>query len=107
MYNGTSISVEASVSTTGLRPTGVDRQRELLALAGEVLAGGGLGLFNLPDEVNLVIAEGKGSHVTDVDGRDYIDYHLGSGPALVGHAHPAVVEAVSVQLPKGSTYYFL
>jgi len=107
MYNGTSISVEASVSTTGLRPTDVNRQRELLALAGEVLAGGGLGLFNLPDEVNLVVAEGKGSHVTDVDGRDYIDYHLGSGPALVGHAHPAIVAAVSAQLPKGSTYYFL
>lgn len=87
--------------------TGVDSQRELLATAGRVLAGGGLGLFNLPDEVNLVIAEGKGSHVTDVAGRDYIDYHLGSGPDLLGHAHPAIVQAVAAQLGKGSTYYFL
>jgi glutamate-1-semialdehyde 2,1-aminomutase len=95
------------VSTIELPPTAVGRQRELLDLAGDVLAGGGLGLFNLPDEVNLVIAEGHGSHVTSVDGRDYIDYHLGSGPALLGHAHPAIVAAVSAQLPKGSTYYFL
>ena len=84
-----------------------DKQRELLSRAGQVLAGGGLGLFNLPDSVNLVVAEGKGSHITDVAGREYIDYHLGSGPALLGHAHPAVVSAVEAQLSKGSTYYFL
>jgi glutamate-1-semialdehyde 2,1-aminomutase len=87
--------------------TGIDLQNELLAVAGRVLAGGGLGLFNLPDEVNLVIAEGHGSHVTDVAGRDYIDYHLGSGPDLLGHAHPAITEAVAAQLGKGTTYYFL
>jgi glutamate-1-semialdehyde 2,1-aminomutase len=99
--------VEGAVSTTQLPPTAQDHQRALLAQAGAVLAGGGLGLFNLPDSVNLVIAEGHGSHVTDVAGRDFIDYHLGSGPALLGHAHPAIVEAVAAQLPKGSTFYFL
>src|SRR5689334_11857371 len=83
------------------------RSSELLDKASRFLAGGGLGLFVLPDAVNLVIAEGRGSHVTDVNGRDFIDYHLGSGPALLGHAHPEVVAAVEKQLPKGSTYYFL
>jgi glutamate-1-semialdehyde 2,1-aminomutase len=85
----------------------VKPQDDLLDRAGRYLAGGGLGLFVLPDEVNLVIAEGHGSHITDVSGRDFIDYHLGSGPALLGHAHPTVVAAVQRQLPKGSTYYFL
>ncbi len=83
------------------------RQSELLESANRNLAGGGLGLFVLPPEINLVIAEGHGSHVTTVAGRDLIDYHLGSGPALLGHAHPDVVAAVQRQLPKGSTYYFL
>ena len=87
--------------------SGAERQRELLDIAGRVLAGGGLGLFNLPDEVNLVVAEGKGSHVVDVAGREYIDYHLGSGPDLLGHAHPAITEAVGAQLAKGTTYYYL
>ena len=84
-----------------------DRSVDLLDRANRYLAGGGLGLFVLPDDVNVVIAEGHGSHVTDVSGRDFIDYHLGSGPALLGHAHPDVVAAVSRQLPKGTTYYFL
>jgi glutamate-1-semialdehyde 2,1-aminomutase len=83
------------------------RQSDLIERANTYLAGGGLGLFVLPDEVNIVIAEGHGSHVTDASGRDFIDYHLGSGPALLGHAHPEVVAAVERQLPKGSTYYFL
>ena len=85
----------------------VQPQTDLLDRAGRYLAGGGLGLFVLPDEVNLVIAEGHGSHITDLSGRDFIDYHLGSGPALLGHAHPEIVAAVQRQLPKGSTYYFL
>src|SRR5215470_4107558 len=83
------------------------RQTELLALAGRYLAGGGLGLFVLPPELNLVVARGEGSRVWDVAGREYIDYHLSSGPALLGHAHPAITEAVATQLPKGTTYYFL
>jgi glutamate-1-semialdehyde 2,1-aminomutase len=83
------------------------RQTELLALAGKHLAGGGTGLFVLPPELNLVVARGQGSRVWDVAGREYIDYHLSSGPALLGHAHPAVTEAVSAQLPKGTTFFFL
>jgi glutamate-1-semialdehyde 2,1-aminomutase len=83
------------------------RQTELLSLAGKYLAGGGTGLFVLPPELNLVVARGEGSRVWDVAGREYIDYHLSSGPALLGHGHPAITEAVSAQLPKGTTYFFL
>ena len=82
-------------------------QAQLLDAAGRYLAGGGLGLFVLPPELNLVIARGAGSRVWDVSGREYIDYHLSSGPALLGHAHPAITAAVSAQLPKGTTFYFL
>ena len=84
-----------------------ERQSVLLGAAGRYLAGGGLGLFVIPSELNFVIARGEGSHVWDVAGREYIDYHMSSGPALLGHAHPAITEAVATQLPKGTTFYFL
>ena len=82
-------------------------QRDLLRDAGRFLAGGGLGLFVLPPELNLVVARGAGSRIWDVAGREYIDYHLSSGPALLGHAHPAITAAVQAQVPKGTTYFFL
>jgi glutamate-1-semialdehyde 2,1-aminomutase len=85
----------------------VSARTDLLQRADRVLAGGSLGLFTLPPEVDLVVAQGQAGHVTDVDGRDYIDFHLGSGPALLGHAHPEIVDAVQRQIAKGSTYYFL
>src|SRR5262245_35910848 len=84
-----------------------ERQAALLADADQALAGGGLGLFTLPPDVNLVVAEGRAGHITDAAGRDFIDYHLGSGPALLGHGHPAITAAVAAQLAKGTTYYFL
>jgi glutamate-1-semialdehyde 2,1-aminomutase len=92
-----------------MEPTATPQQRQasLLANAGRYLAGGGTGLFVIPPELNLVVERGKGSRVWDVAGREYIDYHLSSGPVLLGHAHPAVTEAVNARLPKGTTYYFL
>ncbi len=83
------------------------QQAGLLADAGKYLAGGGTGLFVIPAELNLVVERGKGSRVWDFAGREYIDYHLSSGPVLLGHAHPAITEAVNARLPKGTTYYFL
>jgi glutamate-1-semialdehyde 2,1-aminomutase len=74
---------------------------ELVAKAGRYLAGGTLG--NLMEEV--ILARGRGSRVWDVSGHEYIDYLLGSGPMLVGHAHPEVVTAVREQLEHGSTFF--
>jgi len=83
------------------------RQTQLLDDAGRYLAGGGLGLFVLPPDLNLVIERGEGARVWDVAGREFLDYHLSSGPVLLGHAHPAITAAVQAQVTKGTTYYFL
>ncbi|MBB2923468.1 glutamate-1-semialdehyde 2,1-aminomutase [Cellulomonas cellasea] len=40
------------------------------------------------------IASAQGPHITDVDGREYVDLVCSWGPAILGHAHPAVLDAV-------------
>jgi len=52
----------------------------------------------------VVVAEGRGARVTDVDGRSYLDY-IGSWGALVlGHAAPEVVDAIQQAAVRGTTY---
>ena len=46
----------------------------------------------------------KGSHIVDVDGNEYVDYCMGYGPLILGHAHPSVVEVVKEQLENGTLY---
>ena len=79
--------------------------RNLLDLADRYLVGGCLGMFRLPDEVATVFHRGEGSRIFDVTGKEYIDYVLGSGPLILGHAHPAIVAAVREQVGLGSTFY--
>ncbi len=50
------------------------------------------------------ITHAKGSRKWDVDGNEYIDYVLGHGALILGHSHPAVVEAVQEQAAKGFHY---
>jgi glutamate-1-semialdehyde 2,1-aminomutase len=49
----------------------------------------------------LVLERGEGPHVWDADGRRYVDYIGAWGPAILGHAHPAVVEAVAGAVRNG------
>jgi glutamate-1-semialdehyde 2,1-aminomutase len=80
---------------------------ELLDLAYRCLPGASFGAFALPEGAEMVLARGQGSKVYDVDGREYIDYVLGSGPMILGHAHPAVVAAVQERVARGSSFYVL
>ncbi len=79
----------------------INTQSEWIARANEVLPAGGFGNF----DPGIIIARGEGSRVWDEDGNEYIDYLIGSGPMLLGHGHPEVMEAVLEQLPKGMTFF--
>ncbi|MGA1559019.1 MAG: glutamate-1-semialdehyde 2,1-aminomutase [bacterium] len=52
----------------------------------------------------LFIREGKGSHITDVDGNDYIDYIGSWGPLILGHCHPEVMAASEEALHRGASF---
>ena len=78
------------------------RQREALEKARRYLPAGSLG--NSID-AGVIVREGRGARVWDLSGNEYVDYMLGSGPMLVGHAHPEVVAAVQEQLERGATFF--
>ena len=52
----------------------------------------------------LYIDHGKGAHVFDADGNEYIDYISSWGPLLLGHAYPPIQEAIRQELEKGTSY---
>ena len=81
--------------------TAVKSEHDIKSKAREVLPAGTFG--NIPAE--LIIARGQGSHVWDDQGNEYIDYLIGSGPMLIGHAHPEVNAAVQAQLQNGTTFF--
>jgi glutamate-1-semialdehyde 2,1-aminomutase len=56
------------------------------------------------DPVPLFFERGEGSHLIDVDGNDYVDYVLGMGPAILGHAPAPVVAAVEAQVGQGQLF---
>ena len=50
------------------------------------------------------VSRSDGPYVWDADGRRYIDYVQSYGPGILGHAHPAVLEAISVAASRGTSY---
>ena len=50
------------------------------------------------------IVAGQGARVRDADGREYIDLICSWGPLIAGHAHPAVVAAITAQAARGTSY---
>ena len=76
-------------------------QKDWIDRAHAVLPAGGFGNF----DSDIVIREGRGARVRDEDGHEYVDYLIGSGPMILGHGHPEVLEAVDDQLPRGMTFF--
>jgi glutamate-1-semialdehyde 2,1-aminomutase len=79
------------------------RSAELLAISRRSVAGGvSSQIRGTAKPLPLFFQSASGSHLIDVDGRRYIDYTLAWGPLILGHNHPAIVEAVERQLKKFS-----
>ncbi len=75
------------------------RSRELFRRALRVFVGGAQG--RLRREFHylepLILAEGHGARVLDVDGRSFVDYHMAFGAIVLGHSDPEVAEAIAEQ----------
>ena len=56
------------------------------------------------DDKTLILKKGQGAYVWDQDDKKYIDYRLGFGPTVLGHAYPTVIERVKEALEIGNTF---
>ena len=52
----------------------------------------------------VFIDRAEGARIIDVDGNEYIDYVGSWGPMILGHSHPAVIEAVRSVLSRGTSF---
>lgn len=72
-----------------------------------VFPAGSNGEFNLPPELSIVISRGKGCELRDTTGALYLDFSMGWGSVLVGHAHPEVTESVTRQAALGANFAYV
>ncbi|MET0740638.1 MAG: aspartate aminotransferase family protein [Candidatus Nanopelagicales bacterium] len=80
------------------------RSTAMIADASRHLAGGATSNWQIADPQAVWMSHGSGSHVWDVDGNEYVDMHGGYGASIAGHGHPAIVEAVSRQVTRGTHF---
>src|SRR5690606_3800880 len=70
------------------------RSQEVWREACDLMPGGVTSSWASTRPIPVWIDRGQGSHVWDLDGNEYVDYHAGYGVNVVGHGNPNVVEAV-------------
>jgi len=85
----------------------VKRTSELFDRAKRVLPGGvnsPVRAFRAVGGTPFFVAHAAGARLSDVDGNSYVDYVCSWGPLILGHAHPAVLDAVREAAERGWTY---
>lgn len=84
-----------------------DKSSQLYARAQKLIPGGVNSPVRAFGSVGLsprYIHHGKGSHIWDVDGNEYIDFIGSWGPLLLGHSHPKIKQAIAEELEHGTSY---
>ena len=89
-------------------PMELTRGKQLAARLRTLVPGGchtyAKGDDQYPELAPALIARGKGCHVWDVDGNEFIEYGMGLRAVTLGHAYPKVVEAVRASLELGTNF---
>src|SRR5881628_666071 len=79
------------------------KSQELFARAGNSIAGGvNSGIRRMEQPVPLYFERGAGSRLWDADGNEYIDFQIGQGALLYGHAPQGMADAIAAQARLGT-----
>lgn len=84
-----------------------NKSKELFRRAAQLMPGGvnsPVRAFRAVGGDPLFVAGGKGSRITSEDGDSYLDYVMSWGPLILGHCHPEVMESLSKQIEKGTSF---
>ena len=81
-----------------------DASKDLFDRARERLAGGVSHESRFKGPYPKYIEHAEGSRKWEVDGKEYVDYAMGSASLLIGHAHPDIVAALTEQAAKGTFF---
>ena len=84
-------------------------KQEILRLANELMPGGVNSPVRAFRSVNcqpVIVESAQGAHVTDIEGKTYIDYVCSYGPLIFGHTPDWLVEEITQAAAKGTTYGF-
>jgi glutamate-1-semialdehyde 2,1-aminomutase len=77
---------------------------EYRKIADRFVAGGVASSWQDSPPHAIFIDRGRGNRIWDLDDNEYIDFHLGYGAMVVGHAHPKIVEAIRRQAERGTHF---
>ena len=77
---------------------------EYRKIAEQTIAGGVASSWQDSPPHAIYVDHGQGNRLWDIDGNEYIDFHLGYGAMVVGHAHPKIVEAIRKQAALGTHF---
>ena len=91
-------------SNFGRAPLDLSRSREMLERNARNIPGGVASVNRLSDPV-IAFARARGSRMWDVSGKEYIDYHAGFAPYILGHSDPDVNAAVQAAMEAGRSNY--
>jgi len=83
------------------------KSEELFTKAVQLMPGGvnsPVRAFRAVGGTPVFMASGRGSHVKDVDGNEYVDFVLSWGPLILGHCHPEVMKELSTVLGTGTSF---
>lgn len=81
-----------------------EKSKQLFEEAEKYLVGGVNSPVRAMKPYPFFVSHGKGSRLFSVDGKSFIDYCLGYGPLILGHANEIIVKAVCEQIKKGSVF---
>jgi glutamate-1-semialdehyde 2,1-aminomutase len=90
-----------------LRQSRTDAHANAVHRARAVVPGGTTNSASMPADLQFIVERGEGAELIDVDGRRIVDFVLGGGPVVLGHAHPRILEAVERAIRDGGHHFAL